>query len=94
VGRLLAAGLDAALTVAGTDDDKRLFPGTDDAVEVRAERGETATVSHHLSSVDPHRRIVVDGLEMQHRMVTNPIWRDRDTFAVPDGLQKVDVADT
>jgi hypothetical protein len=64
-------------------------PGPGDAREVGGERGEPAPVTGHLNAVHPHRRVMVDGLEVQQHPLAGPDWRKRDRAAVPDRLEEV-----
>src|SRR6266545_3630165 len=93
VRRLLAARLNAVPAVTRTYDDQRFLTGPGDFAQVRAERREPAAVPHHLDAVDPHRRVVVDGLEVQYGVLALPLGRDRDGRPIPDGFQEVDVLD-
>ncbi len=71
-------------------DDHHVAPPARDAADVRRERGVAALVARHLRPVDPDRRPIVDGAEMEQQALR---FRGVEAAAVPDHVAGRRVAD-
>ena len=91
---LLATRLRAVRGVARAHGDDRFLGRRRHAVQVTSKWREPAAMAPYFDAVDPHRGVVVDGLEMQQDAAARPLRRNGHVAAIPDGVKVVVVLDS